>query len=232
MDRKNLHHQWNLSHKRAAALQTELSKYVRLVPLTDEPRIIVGVDSAEWNDFVFIAVVVMDAESDKVIQITHAQGNARFGYIPGYRAFREGPFILKAVKAIDYEPDMFFFAGQGVCHPRFCGMASHLGLWLDKPAIGCTETRLVGHWEEPGTGRGDYSVIRYSPEAPGVVLRTRDGLNPVFVSPGHRIDLMGAIEQTLRFASKHRLPEPLRRAHIEAGHDMRRYRTQRAEARR
>jgi deoxyribonuclease V len=127
MDRKNIHHPWNLSLKRAAALQTELSRYVSLTPLKEEPRIIVGVDSADWNDIVFIAVVVMDAETGKTIQIVHSHAHARFGYIAGYRAYREAPIALKAIKSIDYEPDLFFFAGQGVCHPRLCGMASHLG---------------------------------------------------------------------------------------------------------
>jgi deoxyribonuclease V len=225
MDQRNcIHHPWNLPLKRAAALQTELSSYVLLRPLKGIPEIVAGVDTAEWKDMVFIAVVVMEASTDKVIEITHGRAYAQFPYIAGYRAFRDGPPAIKALRSLRNAPDLVFIAGQGVCHPRFLGVASHLGLWIDRPTIGCTDRRLVGHYEPPGEKRGNYSVIRYSPQAPGVVLRTRDGVAPVFVSPGHRTDLLSAIENTLRFCTKYRLPEPLRRAHIEAGKDMRRYR--------
>jgi deoxyribonuclease V len=103
-------------------------------------------------------------------------------------------------------------------------MASHLGLWIDRPTIGITDRRLVGHYDPPGEKRGDYSVIRYSPQAPGVVLRTRDKVSPLFVSPGHKTDILTAIENTLACCTRFRMPEPLRRAHIEAGKDMRRHR--------
>jgi deoxyribonuclease V len=195
-----------------------------LRPLKGTPEIVAGVDSAEWKDMVFIAVVVMEASTGKVIEIAHARAFAQFPYIAGYRAFREGPPAVKALRSLRNEPDLVFVAGQGVCHPRLFGIASHLGLWIDRPTIGCTDRRLVGRYEPPGEKRGNYSVIRYSPQAPGVVLRTRDGVAPLFVSPGHRTDLLSAVENTLRFSTKYRLPEPLRRAHIEAGKDMRRYR--------
>jgi deoxyribonuclease V len=226
-NRNHIHHPWNISVKRAAKLQSELAQYVSLKPLTREVRVVAGVDSAEWKEMVFVAVVVMKARSGKVIEITHAHAYARFSYLAGYRAFREGPIALRAIKNLRNKPDLFFISGQGVCHPRLLGIASHLGLWINKPTIGCTEKRLVGHYEPVGETKGEYSVIRYSPMAPGVVLRTRDKINPVFVSPGHRIDLLGAIDQTLEFCTKYRLPEPLRRAHIEAGRDMRRYRDER-----
>lgn len=222
--RDRIHHPWNLPLKRAARLQTELASYVSLRPMKKTPEIVAGVDSAEWKDVVFIAVVVMDVATDKVIEITHGRAYAQFPYVSGYRAFREGPPAVKALRSLRNHPDLFFISGQGVCHPRFLGSAAHLGLWIDQPTIGITERRLVGHYEPPGEKRGDYSVIRYSPQAPGVVLRTRDGVSPLFVSPGHRTDLLSAIEMTLKFATKFRLPEPLRRAHIEAGKDMRRHR--------
>lgn len=224
--RARIHHPWNLPLKRAARLQTELSSYVSLRPLNKEPEIVAGVDSAEWKDVVFIAVVVMEVATEKVVEITHGRSYAQFPYVAGYRAFREGPPAMKALRAMNHRPDLIFIAGQGVCHPRFLGIASHFGLWVDRPTIGVTERRLVGHYEPPGEKRGDYSVIRYSPQAPGVVLRTRDGVSPLFVSPGHRTDLLSAIEMTLKFATRFRLPEPLRRAHIEAGKDMRRHRNE------
>ena len=210
--------------KRAAALQTELATFVSLQPLKGQPEIVAGVDSAEWKDMVFIAVVVMDSTTGKVVEISRGRAYAQFPYIAGYRAFREGPPAIKALRALRHDPGLIFFSGQGVCHPRFLGIASHLGLWMNKPSIGCTERRLVGRYEPPGEKRGDYSVIRYSPQAPGVVLRTREGVAPLFISPGHKTDLLSAIENTLCMCTKYRFPEPLRRAHIEAGKDVRRYR--------
>lgn len=222
LDRVN--HPWNLSLRSAAALQTELASHVLLTPLKTAPTTVAGVDTAEWDDQVFAAAVVMDVESGKVIEIGRSHASARFSYIAGYLAFRHGPVILKAIHQLDNDPGLFFFAGHGVCHPRLFGLASHLGLRADRPSIGCSVERLVGHYDEPGPNRGDYSVIRFSPQAPGAVLRTQPGINPIFVSPGHRIDLIGAIDQALRSAVKYRLPEPLRRAHVEAGRHMREYR--------
>ncbi len=223
MNRDFIRHPWNLPLRRAAGVQSDLSKFVSLVPLTVTPRTVVGIGSAERDNHLFIAAVAMDVIDGKVIDITHAHAVVKEKYIPGYRAFREGPLILKALKRLYYEPDLLIFHGYGVCHPRLFGLASHIGLWLDLPSIGIADKRLIGHFDQPGEKRGDYSTIRYSPQAPGVVLRTREGVKPVFVSPGHKIDLLGAIEQTMRLATTYRLPEPLRRAHIEAGKDMRRF---------
>ena len=221
MKREQINHTWNLTLPRAAALQTELAAHVLLTPLKESSATVAGADIAEWNDQVFAAVVVMDAESGKVIEIGRSHGLARFSTVSGYMAFRHGPTILKAIHQLERDPGLFFFTGHGVCHPRFFGLASHIGLRIDRPAIGCASERLVGHFEAPGLKRGEYSVVRFSPQAPGAVVRTQPGINPVFVSPGHRIDLMGAIEQTLRLATRYRFPEPLRRAHIEAGRYMR-----------
>lgn len=211
-----------MSLRRAAALQSEMARYVSLVPMTKVPRVVAGIDSAERDNHIFVAIVVMDMESDKVIEITHANAITRFQYVSGYRSFRHSPVVLKAYRRVMYDPDLLLIAGHGVCHPRFFGIASHLGLLLDKPTIGVAETRLVGHFDPPAEKRGKYSIVRFSPQAPAAVLRTREGVNPIFVSPGHKIDLLGAIEHTLRLCTKFRMPEPLRRAHIEAGKDLRR----------
>jgi deoxyribonuclease V len=224
VQRDRIYHPWNPSLKRAAALQTELSSYVSSTPLRGVPEIVAGVDSAEWKEMVFIAVVVVNFATGKVVEIAREHAYAQFPNVAGYRAFRVGPPAIKALRGLRHQPDLVFIAGSGVCHPRFLGVAPHLGLWMDQPTIGCAERRLVGHYDPPGEKRGKYTVIRYSPQGPGVVLRTRDGVAPVFVSPGHQTDLLSAIDMTLGFCTKFRLPEPLRRAHIEAGKDMRRYR--------
>jgi deoxyribonuclease V len=233
LKRERINHAWNLSLPRAAELQTDLAARVLLTPLKEIPALAAGVDTAEWNGQVFAVAVVMDIQSGKVVEIGRNHAFARFSYVAGYLAFRHGPVVLKAIRQLDRDPGLFFFAGHGVCHPRLLGLASHLGLRIDRPSVGCSLERLVGHYDPPGPHRGDYSVVRFSPQAPGVVLRTQPGINPIFVSPGHRIDLLGAIEQTLRLTVKYRLPEPLRRAHIEAGRYMREYRNkERTEIRR
>ncbi|MEW5701057.1 MAG: endonuclease V [Candidatus Zixiibacteriota bacterium] len=215
------HHPWSVTVRRAAEIQSSLATHVSLTPLTGPPTIVAGMDTAERNGRIFVAIVVMEASSGKVIEIQYESGVPHFPYLPGYRAFRDGPIMQKAVAQLRHDPQLYFIVGQGVCHPRACGLATHIGLRLDIPTIGCARERLVGHYDPPGENRGDYAVIRYSPQAPGVVLRTREGTKPIFVSPGHRIDLLGAIEQTLRFCTPYRIPEPLRRAHIEAGRHMR-----------
>lgn len=221
-------HAWNVPLRKAAALQSELAEYVELTPLTGAPRLVAGVDTAYHGDDLFVAVVVIDMVEDKIVEIgrAHSRGKTLFPYMPGYLAFREAPTMLAALKRLFHRPDLVFVSGHGVCHPRLCGKASHVGLRSGLPTIGCSRERLVGHYTEPGPKTGDYSVIRYSPQAPGVVLRTREGVKPVFVSPGHGIDLLGAIEQTIRCIHRYRLPEPLRRAHIEAGRSMRSRREQ------
>jgi deoxyribonuclease V len=216
-----LQHPWAVPLKRAAVIQTELASHVRLTPLNHAPQTVAGIDYARDGNHMFLAIVVMDLQKEKVIEIQVAEGITSFPDMVGYLAFRLGPLIHQSVRALYHKPELLFFNGSGVCHPRLCGIASHLGLRLKIPTIGCTTDRMAGHFEPPGEKRGDYSVVRYSPQAPAVVLRSRKGLNPIFVSPGHLIDLIGSIEQTLRVCWKFRLPEPLRRAHIEAGRFMR-----------
>jgi len=216
-----LQHPWAIPLKRAAAIQTELASHVRLTPLTHDPDIVAGIDYARDGNHMYLSVVVMDLQKEKVIEIQAAEGITSFPDMVGYLAFRVGPLIHQAVRGLYHKPGLLLINGSGVCHPRLCGIASHMGLRLKIPTIGCTTERMPGHYDPPGEKRGDYSVVRYSPQAPAVVLRSRKGLNPIFVSPGHLIDLIGTVEQTLRVCWKYRLPEPLRRAHIEAGRFMR-----------
>ncbi|HSG99585.1 MAG TPA: endonuclease V [candidate division Zixibacteria bacterium] len=223
LPQKLLSHPWTVSLKRAAAIQTELAQYVSLTPLAGEPELIGGVDSAYRDNTVYVAAVLIDMSSARIVDIQygHATDKQPFPYAPGYLAFREAPAMLKVIRRLRHRPDLLFVAGHGVCHPRLCGIASHIGLRASLPTIGCARERLVGHYQPPGAKTGDYSTVRYSPHAEGVVLRSREGVKPIFISPGHRIDLLGAIAQTMRCLTKYRIPEPLRRAHIEAGKYMR-----------
>ncbi len=135
-------------------------------------------------------------------------------YIPGILSFREIPPILKALKKLKSEPDLIFCDGQGIAHPRGLGLASHLGLLTGKPTIGCAKKRLVGQFSEPGQHRGDYSLLLYKGKKVGAVLRTKEKIRPLFVSPGYAIEIEGSVRIVLDCGGQYRIPEPIREAHL------------------
>ena len=151
------------------------------------------------------------------IEIVRAQQPTAYPYIPGLLTFREGPVLEEAFVKLEHEPDVFVFDGMGQIHPRKIGIASHMGLWLDKPTIGCGKTHFIGNYEQPGNKKGDYNDIIYKGGRIGVVLRTRKNVKPVYISVGHRADLATSIELTLAVTPKYRLPRPIRLAHNAAG---------------
>jgi deoxyribonuclease V len=163
----------------------------------------------------FAAVVVLDPTSLEVIESAGVEGRARFPYVPGYLSFREIPPLLEAFARLSAPPDLVVCDGQGRAHPRRFGLASHLGVLLDLPTIGCAKSRLVGEHREPGPRRGASTRLRHEGEVIGTVLRTQDGVKPVYVSVGHRVTLDAARRQILALAPRHRLPEPVRAAHAE-----------------
>jgi deoxyribonuclease V len=135
-----------------------------------------------------------------------------FPYIPGLLSFREIPPLLSAWKRLRTRPDAIIVDGQGIAHPRRLGIASHLGLVLDVPTIGCAKSRLCGEHEEPAPERGSWTPLIHKDERIGAALRTRDGCNVVYVSTGHRVGLKSAISVVLAWAPRYRLPEPQRLA--------------------
>jgi deoxyribonuclease V len=221
-------HDWNLSYAEARRVQGELAGRVQFVPLRKEPRLIAGLDCAFSKDGkrIFAAAVLLRVsgfrsdpagglegfEFEQVETVTAVQ-EARFPYIPGLLSFREAPVCLEAVEKLSRSPDLFIIDGQGVAHPRRLGLASHLGLFLEKSTIGCAKSRLVGEFQEPGSRKGAWSLLRDGVEVIGEVVRTRSGVKPVFVSVGHRCTLENATSVTLACATRYRLPEPTRLAH-------------------
>jgi deoxyribonuclease V len=221
-------HEWNLSYAEARRVQGELAGRVALVPLKDQPRLIAGLDCAFSKDgkrIFAVAVVLRVAglRSDQEGQVEHfefahvetvsAQQETRFPYIPGLLSFREAPVCLEVVERISRQPDLFMIDGQGVAHPRRLGLASHLGLFFDRPTIGCAKSRLIGTFEEPGVEKGAWSPLRDGQEVIGAVVRTRSRIKPIFVSVGHRCTLEDAIRITLACTTRYRIPEPTRLAH-------------------
>lgn len=200
----------------ARALQERLKGRVLLVPLAAEGLRLVGAADVTYvgeKETVAAAIVVVDAATGTVVEERTATLRNAFPYVPGYLTFREGPAVLAAWRKLRRRPDAMLFDGHGIAHPRRFGIASHIGLVLSVPSVGCAKKRLVGEHGEPGPNRGDWVPLTDEGEIVGAVLRTRPGVKPVFVSPGHRADLASAIALVLRFCSRYRLPDPARRAH-------------------
>ena len=214
MDIKKLH-PWKVSPRQAKAIQNSISR--RLIPKWDERavKIVAGTDvSFPDSQSVLAAVVVLTYPDMKVIETQLKESKCEFPYIPGLLAFREVPALLSALEALQSEPDVLLCDAQGIAHPRRIGMATHVGIITDMPSIGCAKSLLYGKYEEPGNAKGQFSpLVTNSGEEIGAVVRTRDGVQPVFVSIGHRIDLDKAIEIIMSCSLKYRIPEPLRLAH-------------------
>jgi deoxyribonuclease V len=198
--------------KEAMAIQLELKRKIRLIPLKKKPEFIAGVDAAFRGDDVIAAACLYRYPELIPAEDAYAIARTFFPYIPGYLSFREGPAIIRAVKKLKRKPDLILFDGQGTAHPKGMGIASHIGAVLDIPSIGCAKSRLIGDYREPGVKKGQRSWLRYNDKTVGAVLRTKDDVRPLFVSPGHLTTLREAVYYVLRCTGKFRLPEPVRRA--------------------
>jgi deoxyribonuclease V len=183
------------------------------------PRYIAGVDISvgKTGKIATGTVVVLSYPELEIVEIKTARGNLGFPYIPGLLSFRELPLTLAAFEKLNVTPDLVLVDGQGVAHPRRFGIASHLGLFLDIPTIGCAKSLLCGDCIEPDTESGSYAEVIDKDETIGVALRTRSGVKPVYVSIGHKTDLHTAIQWVLKCSRGYRLPEPTRLAHQAAG---------------
>ena len=203
---------WPDNIAEAKAVQLSLKRKVRIAPLKKHPRLIAALDASFIDDKAIGVACLYRYPELALLECSHAFQKTAFPYIPGYLTFREGPALVSALEGLKIRPDLILVDGQGIAHPKGMGIASHLGVLLDIPSIGCAKSRLVGEFVEPGPNRGDWTHLRYNGKIVGAVLRTRDHVKPVFVSPGHRIDLKTAIEIILVCMRKYRIPEPLRKA--------------------
>jgi deoxyribonuclease V len=212
-------HDWNLSYSQARELQTKLACKVKFTPLKRSPKLVAGIDCAFSRDGrrIFAAVVVLRVPDFELVETASASRKVTFPYIPGLLSFREAPVCIAAVDKLRRQPDVFIIDGQGIAHPRRLGLAAHLGLFFDKPTIGCAKSRLTGTYKEPPLEKGTYSLLKDKDEVIGAVVRTRTNVKPVFVSAGNKCLLKDAINITLACAIKYRLPEPTRLAHQLVG---------------
>jgi deoxyribonuclease V len=210
-------HSWDVLPAEAKEIQRQLSKQMLVEPLDRLPEVIAGIDVSIKEKRARAGVVLCSYPELVPLEATTAELPVSFPYVPGLLAFREGPVVLAALDLLDSRPDVLMFDAQGFAHPRRMGLATHLGILLDLPAVGCAKSRLCGAYTEPDEQKGSWSPLIDRDEVVGAVVRTRDRVNPVFVSVGHRIDLETAISLVLGCATRYRLPEPTRWAHRVAG---------------
>jgi deoxyribonuclease V len=211
-------HSFDLAPAEAIRLQKALRARVRLSGDTGEVSLVAGVDASyvKGSDEIHAVVVALRYPDLAVVERASASAVTSFPYIPGLLAFREGPAIIEAFQRLRSEPEVVFFDGQGIAHPRGLGIASHMGVLLDRPAVGVAKSLLVGTAAEPAAGRGSTAPILRDGETIGMAVRTKERVKPVYVSVGHRIALSQAVDLVLATARGYRLPEPTRQAHLFA----------------
>ncbi len=209
-------HSWDLTSSDAVALQRQLAGRVDTrTPLT-RCELVAGADVSygRFSDLIFAGVVVIKSPELVIVEKKGAVRETPFPYVPGLLSFREAPALLEAFAKLESEPDAVMFDGQGVAHPRRLGIASHVGLWLERPSLGCAKSVLTGKARELGHRAGSVAPLVDKGDVVGEAVRTKDGVQPVYVSAGHRIDLPSAVRVVLQTCKGYRLPEPTRQAHL------------------
>jgi deoxyribonuclease V len=209
-------HPWDISFKDAVRIQEELSVKVKLEPYNRILKLIGGADVSYCKkEDKFIAVIVLlEYPGFEIVENSIYEGKTTFPYIPGLLSFRELTPLIKAYEKLENTPNILILDGQGIAHPRFFGLASHAGLSLNIPTIGCAKKRLCGIYKLPGENKGDHSPLFYKDRAVGNVLRSRQNCKPIFISPGHLIDIESSLRIIKSCITKYRIPEPTRIAHL------------------
>jgi len=212
-------HGWRVSPSQALELQLRLASQVSRTNEVVSPRYIAGVDISvdRTRGRGIGAVVVLSYPELEIMEVHTVEDSIDFPYVPGLLSFREAPLTLAACEQLSVTPDLILVDGQGIAHPRRLGLASHLGLFLDTPTIGCAKSRLCGSHQTPGQEPGSYAELVDNGEVIGAALRTKLGTKPIYVSIGHKVDLEAAIYWATGCCRGYRLPEPTRLAHLAAG---------------
>lgn len=206
-----MRHRWDVSPDEAIAIQQRLRAGIPVVePIAlDQIRTIAGID-ASYREVGRAAIVVFSFPDLALVEQVTATREVTFPYVPGLLTFREGPVVLAAFERLRVQPDLLMFDGQGYAHTRRMGLARHLGIYLDRPSIGCAKSRLTGTYEEPGLEPGAWTPLMNRGEEIGRVVRTKARTKPLFISVGYQITLPLAVEVVLRCTRGYRLPEPTR----------------------
>jgi deoxyribonuclease V len=209
-------HPWDVSYREAIRIQENLRSNISLVNSTRKVSSVAGADVSysKRGEEGIAAMVVLSYPGLDLLDEVFVKGKVSFPYIPGLLSFREAPLLIEVFQRLQRLPDVALYDGQGIAHPRSFGLASHMGLLLDLPSIGCAKKKLVGDFGDVGPQSGSTTPLKLGGKIVGSVIRTRKGVKPVFVSPGHRIDLETSMQLVLKTCRGFRLPEPLRRAHL------------------
>ncbi|MDJ0863573.1 MAG: deoxyribonuclease V [Gammaproteobacteria bacterium] len=207
-------HDWDVTPKRAVAIQRELRGRVITRDAFGELQRVAGVDVGFEDGGRVTRAAVAVLRLPRLVNVENglARQPTRFPYVPGLLSFREVPAVLEALERLSQPPDMLLCDGQGYAHPRRFGFACHLGLWTDLPSVGVAKSRLVGEHGDVPEERGQWCPLTHEDEVIGAVLRTRQGVKPVYVSIGHRISLQSAVDVVMRCTPRYRLPETTRQA--------------------
>ncbi len=218
MDVRHLH-DWNVNPEEARELQEQLRDRVKTGGDLSQVRCVAGADCGfdRSENRLYAAVVVFDLDEEEIVEKQEGVRSLNFPYVPGLLSFREMPGLLPLFEGLSRVPDAVIADGHGYAHPRRFGLACHLGLFLDLPTVGCAKNVLVGEYQEPEPDRGSHEplVAEEGSEVIGRVVRTRDRVNPVFVSVGHRLSLKCARNLVIRSGRGYKLPEPQRRADLQ-----------------
>jgi deoxyribonuclease V len=206
---------WDLTPADARALQERLSGQAELRDRLGAPTLVAGIDVGfeDRGRVTRAAVAVLGFADLQMVESALARRPTTFPYVPGLLSFREMPAVLEALATLTCTPDLLLADGQGLAHPRRFGLACHLGWLLDTPTVGVAKSRLLGEFTPPPDQRGAWSPLLDRGDVVGAAVRTRRGVRPLFVSPGHRVDVASAVRLTLACTDRYRLPEPSRIAH-------------------
>ncbi len=220
-------HAWTDDPREAEEIQDRFRTLVSLKPERTNFRLVGGADVAysKKDNMAFATIVVLKVPEMELVEKVRAQANVTFPFMPGFFYFREGPVLTKALSRLKFVPDAFVFDGHGVCHPKGIGLASHMGLLLDMPTIGCAKKLLCGEVGELGNDVGETAPIFYGNQEVGRAVRSRESVKPLYISPGHKIDVETSVKTILDLLRGYRLPEPLRLAHVMANKQRRNYDT-------
>ena len=216
--REYSHQSWPKSKAEASGRQKETASQIRLLPLDEEPHLITAVETVYGNgsDVLYACAVTMSFPELEEVERVFAEGPPGFPYVPGFLYFREGAVISQALSNLKETPQLVIVHGHGTAHPRRCGLASHIGVVLDIPTIGCCRRLLTGHHRELPPTKGANQPIMLATRQVGVAYRSKENVKPIYISPGHRCDLPDAVSIVQRCLRGFRQPEPLRLAHLLA----------------
>ncbi|MCD6600221.1 MAG: deoxyribonuclease V [Dehalococcoidia bacterium] len=211
-------HRWDVSVTEAKEIQLKLANKIVIADKDINPQLIAGVDisSPDSHGMARGAVVVLRYPELNIVEVKVAKSKVTLPYIPGLLSFRECPVILAVCEMLYNTPDIVLVDGQGIAHPRKLGLASHLGLFLDLPTIGCAKSILCGKHEPVEEKPGSFAKLIHNGQIVGAALRTKAKVKPIYVSIGHKTNLTMALNWAMKCCRGYRLPEPTRLAHLAA----------------